>query len=419
MELLKTNTGEFLKDLDGNLLVTAGIPPIMLEHEDIQFPPNLNLSGSLRITTTGTNTVYIDFDDGSPIYSRTFSGLTIFPVNDPIHIYADNSRKFVKIWFEFPQRITQFSAQWLYLIGNFPTAIGLYDLDDLTFRQTRFDYFPAEFRGGIYRTLALADVTRSTINHIPMWITQSRVQNLILGGMDLSNPTTSNLDKLINIQGLTNLDLYTTGFDNIPFNFKDIATLRLLGLGNNPFTEITQEINDCKQLTRLSIGYRAGGWSSQGSPLFTSWGVGIANMPNLQRFEWDSMPNAPTTLPTGILTAPNCKSLWCIGAYRTQVRIDEFVENSFDLVESEASMSVGNTLLRRVNFQIGAINFANSAFFNPRPTGTYQAPAGYVQGSNNGTPASPMEMIYVLVNQYEWTVTVINEAGNANQTYAP
>lgn len=42
---------------------------------------------------------------------------------------------------------------------------------------------------------------------------------------------------------------------------------------------------------------------------------------------------------------------------------------------------------------------------NASPTGTYQAPAGFVLGSNDGTPASAKEQLYVLVNNYNWTMT--------------
>jgi hypothetical protein len=49
------------------------------------------------------------------------------------------------------------------------------------------------------------------------------------------------------------------------------------------------------------------------------------------------------------------------------------------------------------SFNIGGTNAA--------ATGTYQAPAGFVLASNDGTPASPKEMLYVLVNNYAWSIT--------------
>lgn len=54
----------------------------------------------------------------------------------------------------------------------------------------------------------------------------------------------------------------------------------------------------------------------------------------------------------------------------------------------------------------------NIAGTNGFATGKYQAPAGYVQGSSDGTPANVQEMVYVLVNHYNWTITVNQEPLN-------
>jgi hypothetical protein len=43
---------------------------------------------------------------------------------------------------------------------------------------------------------------------------------------------------------------------------------------------------------------------------------------------------------------------------------------------------------------------------NAAPSGTYQAPAGFVLGVSDGTPASAKEKVYVLVNNYSWTITM-------------
>ena len=41
-----------------------------------------------------------------------------------------------------------------------------------------------------------------------------------------------------------------------------------------------------------------------------------------------------------------------------------------------------------------------------RPTGIYQEPTGFEKGVSDGNPASPMEMLYVLVNNYKWTCII-------------
>ena len=45
-----------------------------------------------------------------------------------------------------------------------------------------------------------------------------------------------------------------------------------------------------------------------------------------------------------------------------------------------------------------------------RPSGVLQAPDGFVKGQSNGNPATPMEKIYVLTNNYNQRWTVAPEA---------
>lgn len=58
--------------------------------------------------------------------------------------------------------------------------------------------------------------------------------------------------------------------------------------------------------------------------------------------------------------------------------------------------------------------YSQSQPYNHRPSGTYQAPEGFVKGTSDGTPSSAMEMVYVLVNNYKWTFILAPEAGNVN-----
>lgn len=71
------------------------------------------------------------------------------------------------------------------------------------------------------------------------------------------------------------------------------------------------------------------------------------------------------------------------------------VEATLDNIYTNRAKWVGTVRAKSLN--IGGTNAT--------PTGTYQAPAGFVLGSNDGTPASIREKIYVLVNNYGWTIT--------------
>lgn len=73
------------------------------------------------------------------------------------------------------------------------------------------------------------------------------------------------------------------------------------------------------------------------------------------------------------------------------------INATIDSLYTNRNKWVGNPLSKSLN--IGGVG-------NGVATGTYQAPVGFVLGSNDGTPASQKEKIYVLVNNYGWTVTM-------------
>lgn len=415
MEVFHDLTDNIMYDLQGRIMTKNPIPSIDLEHESKFFPPALiNPLGYTRFTSQGENEIFIDFGDGSPIFSEVFSGTLNFP-SESLHEYDTIERRTVNIWFKYSQNITHVWFYYNYYIGNFTLNLGLYSLNELSIRNTRFDEFPINFLGGVFNRITILNITRQIIYSIPEWIIKSRIRDLSLhGGIELDNDVTDSIEDLMNIQGLETLSLAGTKITDIPSNFKDKDTLRRLFLGNNPFTEITQNVNDCKQLTELSFGYHPSHWASSGNNLLTSWGSGIANMPELQVFRFDLMTQAPDALPTGIETAPKCKTIWA-RINRTQERQDNFVDNVYNQVIATATMATGEGVLRRTTLRIERFSVNNFL----RPSGIYQAPSGYVQGVSNGTPASPMEMIYVLVNQYEWTLYVTDEAGTGTQILTP
>lgn len=44
---------------------------------------------------------------------------------------------------------------------------------------------------------------------------------------------------------------------------------------------------------------------------------------------------------------------------------------------------------------------------DPTPSGTYQAPSGFELGVQDGNPATPMEKIYVLENNYKQNFNLV------------
>lgn len=93
---------------------------------------------------------------------------------------------------------------------------------------------------------------------------------------------------------------------------------------------------------------------------------------------------------------------------------DNIVDEFYDFVTGWEYITMNGTAsdgkrnqFYGLTFQlVDNVNYPNK---DPRPSGTYQAPEGFIKGSANGNPATPMEKIYVLVNNYNMVINVRKE----------
>lgn len=94
----------------------------------------------------------------------------------------------------------------------------------------------------------------------------------------------------------------------------------------------------------------------------------------------------------------------------SQKRSDDFVNSFYDLVVGWDQITMTSVAKdgKRNQFYSLSVSMYVAAYptENQRPSGTEQAPEGFVKGSSNGSPATPMEKIYVLKNNYaqRWTI---------------
>lgn len=415
---LKNN---ILTDKEGIPIKPKNLPILDLQYRLNRFPPRQGAgeggNGTWSINSRGSNKIFIDLGDDIPIWSKEFTtankvhySVAIPPL---IHQFPDSQLRTAKVWFEHPSRVYGFFTNYVYFAGEFPKDLILFNLSNLTLNQGSFDSFPVILKSGIFTNLTLGNITTNRLNYIPNWITQSKITVLnLINTFNLIDKNVNNMDKLINIKGLTALMLNVPlSINSFHDNLKDIPTLKSLIFGGSSLPSLTQEITNCKQLTTIAAGYYN---STSSNSAFNSWGTGITNM-KLTTLIFNACYNLPTDPPLGIETVPTLKTYTTGSSYRTQERSDESITKMYDKVKEFASKSVGNTLLRQVAW---SSSIATSVYgYNTRPTGIYQQPAGFVLGSNNGSPASPMEMVWVLVNQYKWKITLTNSSGNDTETY--
>lgn len=410
----------------GDKLVTASDPTIIeLETSGTCFPSRT--ASQIRFSNTGLNELYIDWNDGTPIETILMNG-QYFNNYQIMHYYQDLlnpakigtidenyvQRRIIKFKFKYPSKISEITIINTNLYGKFPIAIGNYNLS-IKFSLSTVSYleeFPPYFRGLNTADLSFTFITQNTITSIPEWIYNSKIKKLgLINGFLFSQiPSISNTDKLINTVGLEQLRLNGLSNESIPNNWKDISTLKVLGLGGAAFTILPTNVSLISQLKTLVISDAdANGYNTN----YTSWGDGIGLMTELTTLIYVGCLNnlLTTDLPTRIINCTKIKTIRCGGSFASVARTDAHITNYYNMVITNGDIiTTVNNNFRNITFTI-YFQPSNSA----RPTGTYQQPAGFVLESNNGTPASVMEMVWVLVTQYKWKITVMNSAGTNSE----
>lgn len=87
----------------------------------------------------------------------------------------------------------------------------------------------------------------------------------------------------------------------------------------------------------------------------------------------------------------------------TQIRMDTFVNTMYDATTGWEQSTMSQTAKDGKRNQFYGLTIGLYDAVTPhtiRPTGTYQAPEGFIQGQSNGNPTTPMEKVYVLAHNY-------------------
>jgi len=234
-------------------------------------------------------------------------------------------------------------------------------------------------------------------------LAKSTLTTLSIGdpGLQLKSFADSNLDKIaISYPVLQSLTISQMGTgDNhmgdgaLPANLSTMTTLTAVAFHGTAWTTFPTILNSISNYTSLGVIY---------SNTVTSWGDLTTVAPRLVTLNVAGLTNLTTTLPSWFtnLTSMRIFSWNTIGLSGT-ANINTFISNWYTFITTNAAMTGANTLpFRGITLNIGGDPSPSRGVI---PTGTYQQPTGYVQGSSNGTPASSQEMLWVLANQYGHT----------------
>lgn len=209
------------------------------------------------------------------------------------------------------------------------------------------------------------------------------------GGGYTNNFTSTKLDQIFLLAStLEYLKLENIPIPSLPANFNLLTNLKKIELFSSLITTIPAEINTIVSLETLRVGFNT---------LLVSWGD-ISNLVNLKEIYASNTPLLSNTIPSYYSNFQLLKSVYRQGSLKTQINGDAWVDNWYSFIVSNSPISGSNTLQFR-----GMIHVISSQRLDDgvvAPSGIYQQPSGFVLGSSNGTPATPKEKIWVMVNQY-------------------
>ena len=237
--------------------------------------------------------------------------------------------------------------------------------------------------------------------------------------LDLRDIESSGIRNIKNMKNLQTLELPSCYLDRYIKEFNDLPKLTSLNITSGPsdmwnyfdintlpsfeVDKINPNITDFTFLNDWMNGERRTGWnddnmSGRGLEHLTSF-VAV----NSNSLRMDKLPDYIYEMRAITWFSVNAST-------HSQKRSDDFVNSFYDLVVGWDQITMTSVAKdgRRNQFYGLSVSMYSSIYpyENQRPTGQEQAPEGFVKGQSNGSPATPMEKIYVLKNNYaqKWTI---------------
>ena len=390
--------------------------------------------GKYRIYFRSLNIPYIK--DPNSVYggwSTPASGQSVVTVNP--HHYADDRTDIQRtIIANFSAPLSDFSASAVVMsrmpILESPDLSSFLIAD--TKRITDFVFDKLE---------ASPNLTELTVSKLVDVIDMDARPTVIPEGiLAMTNLTTLSIRDVFNFR-----DIESSGIRGI----KNLKKLTYLGISNNGIGKYLKEYNELPELQKITMYDASSTLSLDSMAEYCSYPVmdEVDKInPSLTEFEWiagwdggnsnfadcwfesvtgkglDNIIRFPNNLhstvrpdhfPEYFKEMRACNYFAMVGLFKSQSWADMVPESLYTLMKGWENITMSSTAQdgKRNQFYGCQIQCHNSVNVSDtyRPSGEYQAPAGFVEGFNDGTPASPMEYVYVMVHNYNQKWIFIGE----------
>ena len=395
-------------------IFTLKINSLSFEVIGAQFPEWVTYTSvsGFRFSSTVPQKVQVNWSDGNVtthemklrggVYEIGWTQNDEYNINanadtlQPTYVYQDSNTgsRIITFSFEDITKLVDFSDTYIRIWGAFPNdIIHAVNLEALRLNTTGgITSFPENLT--TLRKLKEIQISRIGVgiaDKIPDSFFELPIESFItVATFNLADPISSNLFKVNQWKNtLVRLDLEGSLITEIDETFSELTNLTRLGLYNNSFTGFPPEILNLTNLNHFRFGF-----------LSTVQNISFPDFSSLDKLETMLFQGQMilSEIPTKWVVLEKLKTIQSVNqmTQNTTVRNDEFISYFYQLVTENASITPSaDNKFRNMAWGLSIFQF----------TGAKIAPDGYVQGSNNGTPTTSGQRVYVLQNQYGHTIT--------------
>lgn len=392
-----------------------------------QFPFVKDRSGSIygqyRLMFRRRDISYRKDPDSHPWWFYKDDGSEYIPV--PNHTYDDGMDKERVISMSFTNDVTMMESYRIMMVGfpilDMPSLINI--IISIPGDRTITD-IPKDriMRSVNMERITLSEFGVDTLTSIPEdWNRLTKLKGLNLSmSIDFSDTEASNIRKFPSMW--PNLEILNLAGGRVrvyPREWLSFSKLRELYISPGEAMP-SFDPNTCPamdEVDRINSSLKIFSHINRWYGSVVSWhpymsGKGLENIESLDASQ--SFSNIDVSnLPDYIYEMRSMNSFYMHFCLSTQSRCDTFISTLYDKVMGFNYLTMSSSASdgeRNQFYGLYLLMYSAASPSDKRPSGVLQAPSGFIKGQSNGSPSTPMEMVYVLMNNYGWKFSMAPEA---------
>lgn len=382
-----------------------------------------SIYGRYRLIFRRRDISYRKNPDSHPWWFYKEDGSEYIPA--PNHAYDDGMDKERVISMSFTNNVTKMESYRIMMIGfpvlDMPSLINL--IISIPGNNTITD-IPKDriMRSVNIERITLNEFGVGTLTSIPEdWNRLIKLKGLNLAmSIDFSDTEASNIRKFPSMW--PNLEILSLSGGRVrvyPKEWLSFNNLKELYLNPGSATS-SFDPNTCPamdEVDRINSSLKIFSHINRWYGSVVSWhpymsGKGLENIESLDASHSYSNIDV-SNLPDYIYEMRSMNSFYMHLCVSTQSRCDTFISTLYDKVMGFNYLTMSSSASDGERNQFYGLYLSMYLDSNPddkRPSGVLQAPSGFIKGQSNGSPSNPMEMVYVLMNNYGWRFSMAPEA---------